>query len=145
MPRTRDGEIGTAPVTDRGKRVLAWDPAILPGGGEGTVLLNAHTWPDGSALGNRLLAGLRVGDRLRLRGARGAAACYRVRERTRFRRDRIPAAPTFRSWGPEQVVIIVCSGRRRGPGDWTHRTVWYLDPAPAAGPETGARTVARPH
>jgi len=26
------------------------------------------------------------------------------------------------------VVIVVCSGERLGPGDWTHRTLWFASP-----------------
>ena len=45
-------------------------PARRP---RGNVLLNAHTWPDGSALGNRLLAGLQRGDRIVVHGGKCAA------------------------------------------------------------------------
>src|SRR3954447_16595364 len=58
-PRDANGIPGVPPLTDAGKWLFAWDRAqgTRPGDPAGNVLLNAHTWPDGSALGNRLLAG----------------------------------------------------------------------------------------
>ena len=62
-PRDQLGVPGTPPLTTSGKSMVAWDRAqgIRPGDKAGNVLLNAHTWPDGTALGNRLLAGLHKG------------------------------------------------------------------------------------
>ena len=31
--------------------------------------------------------------------------------------------------GPPQLAIVVCSGRRLGPGVWTKRTVWFASPS----------------
>ncbi|WP_157514898.1 class F sortase [Nocardioides sp. J54] len=132
VPRTRSGAIGTPPRTRAGKWLAGWDDQTRPGSGRGSVVLVAHTWPDGSALGNALLRRTRVGARLVLRNHDGALrACYRVTERRQYRADAVPRARTFRSWGPEQLVVVVCSGRRLGPGRWTHRTVWYASPVGA--------------
>ena len=30
--------------------------------------------------------------------------------------------------GPPQIAIVVCSGRRLGPGNWEKRTVWFASP-----------------
>ena len=80
-PRDELGVPGTPPLTNRGKSVFAWDreQGILPGDPAGNVLLNAHTWPDGTALGNRLLAGLQLGDRIVVRGAGRAPVLPRDR------------------------------------------------------------------
>jgi hypothetical protein len=69
-PRLPDGVPGAPPLTTAGKTVFAFDreQGIRPGDPGGNVLLNAHTWPDGSALGNRLLAGLQLGDRIVVHG-----------------------------------------------------------------------------
>ncbi|GAA4824343.1 class F sortase [Nocardioides caeni] len=133
IPRDGNGVVGVPPAAD--KDVFAWDlGGVEPGSETGHVLLNTHTWPDGSAMGNRLLAGLDVGDRLVLRGERGATACYRVTERVEVVASNPPDGWSAKDGAP-QVVIVVCSGERRGPGDWSHRTLWFADPiGPGANP-----------
>lgn len=126
-PRDANGVPGTPPLTSDGKSVFAWDRAVRPGDPVGNVLLNAHTWPDGSALGNRLLAGLERGDRIVVRGA-DAELCYRVTERVEVLAAR--GLPRYYATdGPPQLAIVVCSGRRLGPGVWEKRTVWFAAPA----------------
>lgn len=125
LPRDGAGVVGVPPIDD--KDVFAWDlGGVEPGSAEGHVLLNTHTWPDGSAMGNQLLDALQVGDGLQL-GRPGKVACYRVSERVEVRVE-----DGYPGWsatdGPSQVVIVVCSGERRGPGDWSHRTLWFADP-----------------
>lgn len=125
--RTPSGAVGTPPVTKRGKWLMGLDPQVRPGGGKGSVIMVAHTWPDDSALGNALLGSLAVGDRLQL--ANGSAnACYQVTKRKKYGAAKVPRKKAFRWWGPEQLVIVVCSGKRLGPGRWTHRTIWYATP-----------------
>ncbi|SDS96147.1 hypothetical protein SAMN04488570_3150 [Nocardioides scoriae] len=128
-PRPSPEVPGTPPTTTAGKTVFAFDRAqgVRPGDGRGNVLLNAHTWPDGSALGNRLLEGLREGGRVVLADG-DRRLCYRVTDRVEVPAD----APYFRYYdrrGPAQVAIVVCSGQRLGPGIWTERTVWFARPS----------------
>jgi hypothetical protein len=128
-PRDAKGVPGVPPLTSRGKSVFAWDreQGIRPGDLAGNVLLNAHTWPDGSALGNRLLAGLQRGDRIVVLGA-NKRLCYRVTERVEVPAER--GMPLYYSTdGPPQLAIVVCSGRRLSPGVWTKRTVWFASPS----------------
>lgn len=125
MPRDAAGVPGVPPVA--AKDVFAWDRGgVRPGARKGHVLLNTHTWPDGSAMGNALLAELREGELIELRGS-GAAACYRVTKRVEVREE-----DGYPGWaatdGPPKVVIVVCSGDRLGPGRWTHRTLWFASP-----------------
>lgn len=128
-PREADGVPGAPPLTRSGKSAFAWDrqQGTRPGDAVGNVLLNAHTWPDGSALGNRLLARLKRGDRIIVLGAT-ERLCYRVTERVE-----VPAEPGMPRYytrdGPPQLAIVVCSGRRLGPGVWTKRTVWFAAPS----------------
>jgi hypothetical protein len=129
--RDANGVPGVPPVNDSGKHVFAFDPdqRVEPGDPHGNVLLNAHTWPDGSALGNELLAGLHLDGRIVVRGHRPAQKlCYRV-----IRRLEVLATakvPDYYSrTGAPQLAIIVCSGRRLGPGDWEKRTIWYATPS----------------
>ena len=127
-PRDANGIPGVPPLTDAGKRLFAWDRAqgIRPGDPAGNVLLNAHTWPDGSALGNRLLAHLHRGDRVVVQGAK-VRLCYRVTERVEvLAAQGLPRYYT--KDGPPQLAILVCSGRRLGPGNWEKRTVWFARP-----------------
>jgi hypothetical protein len=128
-PRDANGVPGVPPLTNRGKSVFAWDreQGTRPGDLAGNVLLNAHTWPDGSALGNRLLAGLHRGDRIVVYGVR-ARLCFRVTERVQVSARR-GLARYYAADGPPQLAIVVCSGRRLGPGVWTKRTVWFAAPS----------------
>lgn len=122
VPRDDRGVTGVLPFSN--KVEFAWDlGGIRPGSRRGNVLLNTHTWPDGSALGNALLDGLELGDRIIVSGA-DAQVCYRVDLRIE-----VPAEegypPYYATKGPPRVAIIVCSGRRTGPGQWSHRTIWF--------------------
>lgn len=128
-PRDANGVPGVPPLDGAGKAVFAWDreQGIRPGDPKGNVLLNAHTWPDGSALGNHLLAGLRTGDRILVHGDK-ARLCYRVTERVEVLAEKgLPRY--YRKKGPPQLAIVVCSGRRLGPGLWEKRTVWFASPS----------------
>ena len=129
LPRDPDGVVGVPPPTAAGSAVFGWDaPGARPGTTAGHVVLVAHTWPDGSALGNRLLAGLRPGGRLVLAGATGERACYDVVRREEVTAETLVPDLT-RADGPHRLVVVVCSGTRRGPGDWSHRTLWTAAPA----------------
>jgi hypothetical protein len=129
LKRDRRGVPRTPPLSDRGKWQLAWDkPAnIKPGSPNGNVKMNAHTYPDGSALGNRLLRQLHKGQRIVVHGPDGQRLCYDVRKRVQVSGDR-PYRPYYSTSGDPQLAILVCSGRRRGPGNWSHRTIWYASP-----------------
>ena len=106
--------------------MFAWDDSRAPGTDVGNVLLNAHTWPDGTALGNQLLAGLQQGDRIILIGD-SARLCYQVTERVEVLASK--GLPRYYDTdGPPQIAIVVCSGSRLGPGNWEKRTVWFASP-----------------
>ncbi|NYJ01674.1 hypothetical protein HNR19_002372 [Nocardioides thalensis] len=123
VPRDDRGVTGVLPLSD--KERFAWDmpPSVQPGERRGNVLLNTHTWADGSAAGNRLLDGLDVGDRIILTGS-GQRQCYDVDQRMEVEASaKLPAY--YEDDGPHRVAIIVCSGERTGPGEWSHRTIWF--------------------
>lgn len=127
---TADGRtILTSPTpTEFNPRVFAWDKqSAKPGSDMGNVLLTAHTYSDGSALGNRLHKELRPGDQVTLAGPNGFV-CYQVVERTEVTVDLYPTERVYDFDGPPRAVITVCSGLRLGPGDWTKRTLWFLEP-----------------
>jgi hypothetical protein len=124
----RDGrDVPSTPPTSA-KYTFAWDrpPGIRPGSDRGNVLLNAHTWPDGSAVGNVLLSKLHKGGRIILRGGK-SELCYKVTKRVEVRAsDGYP--PYYDRKGSPRIALIVCSGQRLGPGNWTHRTIWFAEP-----------------
>jgi Sortase domain len=123
---------GVPPVTETGKREFAWDAGgAMPGSLRGNVNLNAHTWPDGTALGNALLRELSAGDVIVVQGAHGQRQCYKVIGQREVAITHVPQAVLDRyydSAGPPQLTVLACSGTRLGPGNWTHRTLWYATP-----------------
>lgn len=126
------GVPGVPPLTDAGKHELAWDSGgIRPGDRHGHVLMNAHTWPDGSALGNALLGHLHVDDLIVVRSAQGAHQCYRVAQRLDVPFPDTPhrvVARYYATTGEPRLALIACSGRHLGPGEWTQRTLWFARP-----------------
>lgn len=128
-PRDARDVPGTPPLTATGKRVFAFDrgQGVEPGDRRGNVLLNAHTYPDGSALGNDLLLSTAKGDRIVVHGQGGRRLCYTVRDVTQVRASEgFPAY--YAKDGRPQLAIIVCSGRRLGPGEWESRTIFFASP-----------------
>jgi hypothetical protein len=123
LPRDGNNVPSVPPVG--AKQVIAWDrpPGIRPGEPKGNVLLNAHTWPDGSALGNEMLSEMKVGKKIIVRNG-DVELCYEVDKKVE-----VLAAGGFPEYydteGPHQLAFLVCSGRRLGPGNWTHRTIWF--------------------
>ena len=126
LPRDAHDVPGVPPTSD--KNSFAWDkPGIAPNSAKGNVLLNTHTWPNGAAMGNRLLNGLKKGGYFELSNGK-SSTCYRVTERTEVSIVNPPVERVYDFDGPPQAVIVVCSGVRRGPGDWSHRTLWFAEP-----------------
>ena len=53
--------------------------------------------------------------------------CYRVTERVEvLAEDGLPRY--YAKTGRPQLAIVVCSGRRLGPGVWEKRTIWFASP-----------------
>jgi hypothetical protein len=128
LHRDANGTPGVPPISEAGKTEMAFDlgNGIKPGSPAGNALLNAHTWPDGSALGNRLLAELHKGDPIVVRGEAGRQ-CYKVTDRVEVS-EYDAGKRYFDTKGHPQIALVVCSGRRLGPGHWTMRTIWYAAP-----------------
>ncbi len=137
-PRDAHGVPGVPPLTNDGKLEFAWDRAqgIRPGDPHGNVLLNAHTWPDGSALGNRMLAHLHKGDRIVVRGAgrraqtvaRASGCATGSPSASRCPPPRAwpattpgMAGPSSRSWSARAAGSAPASGRTARSGS-PHRT-----------------------
>jgi hypothetical protein len=144
LARDAENVPGVPALSSLGKTQYGWDdpskarpgvhdllkpPGAMPGGATGNVLMNAHTWPDGSALGNRLLDHLDVGDKIILAG-KNAELCYKVTKRIVIRAADGSTA-YYQQDGPPQIALIVCSPPRLGPGNWQNRTIWFASPVPA--------------
>jgi hypothetical protein len=116
---------GVPPVS--ATHTVAFDaPGPHPGARHGLVRLNAHTWPNGAALGNELLGKFNVGDVLTLRDGT-KKLCYRITDRVQV--DGYATYDRFYDLDVKpEVAIIVCSGQRLGPGNWNKRTVWWGKP-----------------
>ena len=139
--RDENGVPKPPPLTERGRWQLAWDRAsgVRPGDAVGVVRLTAHTYPARQAgrhfasrvrppaLGNLLVARLHPGALLRVAGPGDAQLCYRVTRRQRVRASQ-SLSGYYDTAGAPRLAILVCSGKRRGPGDWTHRTIWWARP-----------------
>jgi hypothetical protein len=128
-PRIAPKVPGAPPLTTAGKKMFAWDTKqnVWPGDLHGHVLLNAHVWPDGSAVGNWMLAKLHVGDRIVVKGTT-RKLCYRVVKRVQVLAS-VGLPGYYTKVGPPRLAIVTCSGKRLGPGRWTKRTVWYAAPS----------------
>lgn len=124
----RDGSDvpGVPPVN--ATHTVAWDaPGPKPGSESGLVRFNAHTWPNGAALGNEMLSKFNVGDVLILHNGE-TSLCYKVTERVEVGADS-GYKPFFENLDvPSRFAFIVCSGKRLGPGDWSTRTIWFGTP-----------------
>jgi len=127
-PRISRRVPGAPPLTKAGKEEFAYDlkQGIQPGDPHGHVLLNAHVWPDGSAVGNRMLANLHKGDRVTVFG-KYLSLCYRVVKRVTVLAS-VGLPGYYTKSGPPRLAFVTCSGKRLGPGRWTKRTVWYAAP-----------------
>lgn len=132
MPRVElPGGGYTSPIPPEGdSESFAYDlGSARPGASEGVAILTSHTWGNGSATADMLLAGLAVGGNVTVSG-KAAEVPYVVTERLQVPQDSVSAAKRVsRLDGPHRIAIIVCSGTRLGPGEWSHRTVWFAEPA----------------
>jgi hypothetical protein len=129
-PRDANGIPGTPTLNNAGKNVFAWDreQGVRPGDARGNVLLNTHTWPQGRALGNKLLDGLHHHGRIVVHGTGRSLLCYRVTKRVVVPADQ-PYWDYYARNGRPQIAIVVCSGPRLGPRNWLNRTVWFASPS----------------
>lgn len=124
----RDGNNipSTPPVS--AKMTVAWDkPGIAPGSPAGSAIFNAHTWPNGTALGNYMLDGLHEGDVFTVKADDGTKLCYRIDKRFTDTDRHVPDG-FYDKTGPHKLAFIVCAPPRLGPGHWAHREYWYASP-----------------
>jgi len=123
---------GVAPLTRWGKGVFAWDePGVLPGSRSGVVVLDAHSWPDGTALGNWLMTNLKLGQTLILTGSNNQRQCYRITAQRVYPWQKVPWQQTYGPYppnGPALLTITICYWPRLGPDNWANREIWVATP-----------------
>ena len=73
-----------------------------------------------------MLDKLDEGDRIVLEGA-NARLCYTVNKRIEVLATD-GYSPYYDRDGSPKIALIVCSGERTGPGEWSHRTIWFAEP-----------------
>ena len=141
IPRDANGVPGVPPLSDAGKREFAFDPD--QGVGPATSRQRPAQRPH---LARRLRTrqpaarGAHRGTRIVVAGG-GHRLCYRVTRRIEVDATK-PQPAYFVKDGRPQLAIVVCSGERLGPGEWTKRTIWYSpgsDRPKASSPNLGRR------
>jgi hypothetical protein len=120
----------TLPLTNAGKTKIAWDrPGFRPAAATGHVLMSAHVWPDGTSIGNQLNEQLKRGKIVKVLGAAGEVQCYRLSKRVVKAPSRRLANKFYGDiHSKHRLTILTCTGVRRGPGDWSLRSIWFAKP-----------------
>jgi hypothetical protein len=133
----RDGSLGVP--SERDRRKAGWYPSVLVGAPRGTVLMDGHTYLDGSAIfTSASTQRAHLGMVLRLSCGNGAVVSYRL---TQMRLDLTPETyPDFVSSrrlyaadGPAQLVMITCTGWNPLRQQWDNRAVLIATPMAATG------------
>lgn len=129
---TADGDLGTPRDADRAS--AGWFPSVLAGAGRGTVLMDGHTYRDGSALFTvAFKQQVRTGMVMRLTCTDGYAFNYRVSEITLdVSAADYPTVVTSRSLysaeGPSQLVMVTCTDYLPARQEWANRAIIIATP-----------------
>jgi hypothetical protein len=128
--RSRTGVPKAPPLTTTGKSRIAWDRGgVKPGSLVRHVLMNAHVWPDGSAVGDQLNLRLKRRTIVKVMGAQGQVQCYQVKKRKIGRNGKRLAKFYYgNATSKPRLAIVTCTGERLGPGNWAKRSVWLAKP-----------------
>ena len=130
-----------APPKDQPKTVGWYNLGPRPGSDKGKVVLTAHTYHRGGALGNALNSeqGLRLGDVIRLTDASGRTLCYRhTRTAKVMVKDYDPKSTVlYDDHGAPMLAIVICWDYERSTKFWASRIIFYAEPL--AGPLSGRR------
>ncbi len=129
---TPDGDLGTPREADRAS--AGWFPSVLAGAGRGTVLMDGHTYRDGSALFTPAFTQqVRTGMLMRLSCADGYAFSYQVSELTldisaanypKF----VERRALYSAEGPSQLVMITCTDYVPERRVWANRAIIIATP-----------------
>lgn len=127
-----DGSIATPPF-DQPRSVGWFNQGPRPGSSQGKVVLTAHTFHAGGALGNQLVdadQGLHPGDVIRLRDANGQVQCYRYAAAQKIMvKDYDPSSTAiYDTTGRPMLAIVVCWDWEPSTRFWASRIVFYATP-----------------
>lgn len=132
-----DGTAETPPY-DQPDKFGFYGLGSKPGSAKGMVAFNAHTFSQGTWLGNELLAKLEVGDIIIVAGEKKSERlCYVIDKKPAVYKLRasdpkdLPVFPVERVYGfdrPSQLSLTVCSDYDVKNKVWLLRTVWLATP-----------------
>ncbi|SER48608.1 Sortase family protein [Propionibacterium cyclohexanicum] len=124
-----DGSPATPPGND--SHTVAWyDQGPAVGSATGHVILTAHTFRYGGALGNELNNGLlHEGDIIRISDGTGHTVCYRFSHALKVLvQDYDPRSDVLYSQtGAPQLVLVVCADYPLTGGEPKARALYYAD------------------
>jgi sortase (surface protein transpeptidase) len=132
LSMTAEGDLGTP--SDANRTRAGWFPSVLAGANRGTVLMDGHTYHDGSAIFDpSFKQQVRAGMVMRLSCTDGHSFSYRVAE---VIVDLSPASyPTlvnsrnlYSASGPPQLVMITCTDYLPAQRVWANRAVVIATP-----------------
>ncbi len=102
---------GALAVPDDPAVVGWWAGGALPGGGQGSVIIDGHVDSYRQGLGAfARLVELAPGDLVLVTGATGETRRYRMTGRRQFPKAELPAANVFAQEVQERLVLITCGG-----------------------------------
>ncbi len=129
---TPEGDLGTPSAAARGS--AGWFPSVLAGASRGTVLMDGHTYHDGSAIFQTTFKQqVRTGMTMRLSCADGRTFSYRISEVV------LDLTPTtypqfvtgrnlYSADGPPQLVMVTCTDYIPAQRVWANRAVVIATP-----------------
>ncbi len=129
-----DDHDGTmAPPSYQPNTVAWWNEGPKPGSTKGHVVLTAHTYRNGGALGNELhdsTKGLKPGAILRLSDSSGKTLCYRYQKSTKIWAANYDdnSSVIYADDSAPDVVLVVCWDFDRSRETWNSRIVFHASP-----------------
>ena len=129
---TPDGDLGAPRDADKNR--AGWFPSVLAGSTSGTVLMDGHTYRDGSALFKTTFEDqVQTGMMMRLSCANGYAFSYRVSEvmldlTAAGFRTLVEDRDLYAADGPARLVMITCTDYNAARRVWDHRAVLVATP-----------------
>ena len=124
-----DGSIATPPFSQ--PDAVGWfNQGPKPGADKGKVVLTAHTFHAGKALGNKLFEkdhGLKPGALITLRDAQGKVQCFRFTTAQKIAvKDYDPdSTAVYDNLGDPMLAIVICWDYEPATKFWASRIVFY--------------------
>jgi hypothetical protein len=128
----RNGTLATPSDADKNK--AGWYPTVLPGSSQGSVLMDAHTYHDDTALFKTSFKHtVGIGMTMQLFCADGRSLGYRISEikldlTPNTYPDFVMSRRLYALDGPPQVVMITCTDWDPVSRDWNNRAILIATP-----------------